>query len=105
MIIKNCYNAADILIEYTKEVNTPRLGSLTCWAFNDTDLSQNNFCYVNGNLKSVGDYKGDNLQKYGIVEFTNVEEMKDIAPKLGPNFKADTNNKNEGFPILVWQEK
>ena len=106
MTMKNCYNAAEIYINSSSEMYKPRLGSLTGLVYKDSDLSQNNFCYVNDNLKSIGgEDTGYDLQKGGIVEFTDVEKMKDIAPQLGPNFKADTNNKNEGFPILVWQDK
>ena len=103
--MKSCYNTANVLIKSTKELYVPRLGSLAGLAYGDSDLSQNNFCYVNDSLKSIGQNAGYDLEKGGIVEFDDVEKMKGIAPQLGPNFKVDTNNKNGGFPILVWQEK
>lgn len=72
---------------------------------NDTDLNQNNFCFISNTLKSFGQNLRDEQHECKVGEFENKEDLKSIDSQLGPNFKADTNNKNEGFPILVWQEK
>ena len=32
------------------------------------------------------------------------DEMKNILEVIGENFKADSNNINNGYPLLKWQE-
>ena len=33
----------------------------------------------------------------------NSEQLKNLATTLGTSFKEDTNNINNGYPILIWQ--
>ena len=106
VILRNCYNVGDLtVIELDgADVGVERLGSLAGMIFLK-DSILNVFCLTYDSLKSVGQYQGTGTKEKDIKEFTDINDMKNIASELGSNFKKDTNNKNGGFPILIWQDR
>ena len=82
--IRNCYNIGDIVIMGNMEEERIRLGSLVGWYTSET-LIDNNHCFIFEDLKWFGEFVGEDK---GL---------------LGENYKNDTNEINEGYPILNWQ--
>ena len=102
--IIDCYNAGDVILRTSDDATGIRWGSLVGLIIGK-HLLKNNFCYINDELKSVGVMlDGSKVTTEEIVEYKNKEDIKSIADKLGNNFKADTKEINEGYPILTWQE-
>lgn len=91
--ISNCYNAGIIrcnFIEYASIIGY-------------TSLSQNNILENNYYLENIiNGTSNDRIYLYGITVKTR-EELKNIYSSLGNAFKNDSNNINNGYPILVWQ--
>ena len=106
VVLRNCYNVGNMTVEELEEVDVEveRIGSLTGYV-SVNDSIMNVFCFKSDSFNSVGQCYGGDPKEKDIKEFTDVNNMKNIASELGSNFKADTNNKNEGFPILVWQDR
>ena len=88
--IKNCYSTGTIIT-----YNSYAVAGIVCSANNMGDIKNNYFLEstVNG---------GNGLDIEG-VETKNEEELKKIYTVLGNDFKEDTNNINNGYPILQWQ--
>ena len=103
--IENCYNAGNVDLVKGDSVTKIRRGSITGITFN-YDKLKNNFCYIYGDLKGIGEMVGGNDGGIEEVhEYTDKVELKKIADELGADYKEDTKNINEGFPILAWQDK
>ena len=66
---------------------------------------ENNYCYINEELNAVGiGYDvSSSPDENKITTYEDKDDLKNIANKLGKNFKEDKNNINDGFPILSWQ--
>ena len=59
-----------------------------------------NYCLIKEGITAIG---GTNTSDKVIVEEKSSEELKNIALTLGKGFKADINNRNNGYPLLAWQ--
>ena len=119
--ILNCYNTSNI-------IGNNAVGGILGAGIEDTDLLVINNCYNTGNItgqsRTNGIY-GNSISRIIIesknnyylnntingingddqkgVEIKNDEEMKKLSVQLGRAFKEDTNNINNGYPILSWQ--
>ena len=89
LIINNCYNVGNITGD--------RANGIYGHANSTVDiLSKNNYCLNNT-------VNGNNGEEQEGVIIKDSNEMRDISSLLGKNFKEDTNNINNGYPILQWQ--
>lgn len=88
--IKNCYSTGTITT-YNSYAVAGIVGSA-----NNMGNIKNNYFLVN----TVNDGNGLDIEG---VETKNEEELKKIYTVLGNDFKEDTNNINNGYPILQWQ--
>ena len=79
-----------------------RLGSLVGWYTSET-LIDNNHCFIFEDLKWFGEFVGEDKGELYVKTYETKESMKNIAKLLGENYKNDTNEINEGYPILNWQ--
>lgn len=120
-IVQNCYNTGIIEI---KDIGGKNVGGIA-GNVQDSELS---YCYnianVTGtNIDHIGGITGNvygtvtisnNYYKENIINGTNgvwingievktESEMKELHSLLGEAFKKDTNNINNGYPILTWQ--
>ena len=93
--IENCYNVGIVANSQTGEYIAGIVNYI-----NETKgkNSINNTYYLENVVNQGNDTKNVN----GISHKTS-EEMKNIHNLLGIAFKADTNNINNGYPILSWQ--
>ena len=126
-IIKNCYNLGDIIINSTESSDIwINVGGIVGECYNDINNCYNN-CILDINLSNgnIGNFVG--ILNKGTVEggyFRNnenasigkielgtdqstsiqsINEMPSILSIIGNNFKEDTNNINNRYPILSWQ--
>ena len=94
-ICSNCYNIGNIS-------GTARIGGIAgTLSANKAVLSN---CYSLEGKSS--DIVGDIVN--GTVESSSIkteQEMKSLAPTLGAAFTEDTENINNGYPILSWQQE
>ena len=104
-IIENCYNVGRI--EVTKGENEKGVGRGSITGFTcEENILRNNFCYIYDDLTGMGEkYLGGSGAVENFNEYTDIDELKNIADKLGADYKKDTKNINKGFPILAWQDK
>ena len=96
--IFNCYNIG--LINGTAFVGGITGQNLSSTTYNTIGLIRNSFSLVN-----VADSL-DGGNNDGIIENSFIkteQEMKSLVPTLGIAFKEDSNNINNGYPILQWQ--
>ena len=100
--IRNCYNAGDIEIDTIENNETVRKGSLVAYYEGGT-LIDNCHCFIFEKLSWFGQFKGSSDEKSDVKTYETKESMKGIAKQLGKNYKDDTNEINEGYPILTWQ--
>ena len=63
----------------------------------------NNHCFIKEELKGIATDAREN--KDGFTGYEDKEQIKKIANLLGGKFKEDTNEINQGYPILSWQEE
>lgn len=102
--IENCYSVGNVTVEKGNDVTNLRVGGVVGMTF-ENDILRNNFCYTEDGLKGIGEMYGEQSSKIEEVKvYTDKDELKDIAGKLGTDYKEDTKNINEGFPILAWQD-
>ena len=102
--VKNCYNAGDVKMVTEESTVGIRYGSLVSY-LRRGDLLKNNFCYISEGMKNVGVVVNETeITSEEIIGYESKEDMKKIAKKLGDNFKEDTSGRNDGYPILTWQE-
>ena len=103
--ISNCYNIGEVKID-SRSVHLNRRGGIIGGYVTNNPKVMNNHFWINDGLKGIGDdsLKAENYN--GIINgYESKEELKDIAELLGSDYKSDTNNVNDGFPILAWQEE
>ena len=95
-IIKNCYNIGNVTkIEGDTRVNYSHYGIVAVLHEED---KINNCYYLNGSVN-----KGNDIDECeGVINKTS-EELKLLYSILGKSFRKDTNNINNGYPILSWQ--
>ena len=84
--VKNCYNVGNITGSYGGGI----VGTMTEGKIESSYYLENK---VNG----------ENGQDYAGTEVKTSDEIKEIYTELGNSFKEDSNNINNGFPILSWQ--
>ena len=102
--VVNSYNVGDVEVKRTGDAVNVREGSLVGLVF-ENDSVNNCFCYIKTGLDAIGkNFDGTGVNVTGVEKYESKDDLKNIADKLGQNFKADTNLKNEGYPILTWQE-
>ena len=120
-IIDSCYNIGDILgtannsatggiagdVQLNSKVsNCYNIGIVTgnnitggiVGYLRSTGGKVENAYYLEGTVNGVNDSE----KQGGVVEITS-NELKNLAITLGEAFKQDTNNINQGYPILAWQ--
>ena len=95
--ITNCYNSGKITVEGTQN----SYGSLIGTANNST--ISNSKWLLNTAPSSVGSLQGTTTDNSECIN--TLEEMPTIIEVVNGEgaFKEDTNNINNGYPILVWQ--
>lgn len=89
--IKNCYNVGNI-----NSSNEDRRACILGYSVCEPE----NCYWLNGTAKK-GIGRCVDISDTTIAKTS--EEMKKIATDLGEDFKDDTNNINNGYPILTWQ--
>ena len=67
---------------------------------NSNDIISNCFCYESDGVSAIGLDK-----RTGKDGYTISDDITGIANLLGEKFKEDTNEINQGYPILSWQEE
>lgn len=127
-LVENCYNKGNV--SSNKEWVGGIAGLIHLWSGNKIGYAKMKNCYNIGTIATTGaGVAGDIWNKGGpvnncyyldssairgyrnsdvtqqVIEVTlkTQAEMKQMATTLGNAFKEDSNNKNEGYPILVWQ--
>ena len=91
----NCYNIGFVS-------GTINVGGIAGQIANTNAILKNSYS-LEGKCENI---IGANIDG-GIIESSSIKselEMKVLAPILGPSFKEDTNNINNGYPILSWQK-
>ena len=131
VIINNCYNMGNI--ETKDSTQSPGLGvagilgAIGNWSTQSYATVTNS--YTIGNAKSditvatqlgkiLGSDSGNGRRNFKNLYYLNTsiggsnifggvaqteEELKDINKTLGENFVKDTNNINNGYPVLKWE--
>ena len=89
--IKNCYNVGSI-----NGANSLHIGGIL--GYNNTGNAD-----VTNNYYLEGCVNSSNENTMSGVETKTAEQMKKLSSLLGSAFKEDTNNINDGYPILKWQ--
>ena len=123
--IKNCYNIGDIngnkysggIVGFNRNnENTNKIPNIIINCYNIGNITGNSLASSIA-LKQIGLVKISNCyylentlnganetnEIEGVILKTS-EGLKGIADNLGSAFKTDTNNINNGYPILSWQE-
>ena len=100
--VQDCYNIGKTQLE-TSRKDFLRHGSLA-GAVLENGYVENCHCWCEDGVKEVDDVQTDQ-SKIDVQSYANKEDLKVIASKLGEEFKEDTNNINNGYPILKWQEE
>lgn len=105
--VYNCYNIGNLIINANNEQNIElRRGGIAGCRVN-INSSVNNCYYLEttankeygpstgiGSIDRVEESKGNPI---------NSQQLKNLATTLGTSFKEDSNNINNGYPILIWQ--
>ncbi|MBO5478437.1 MAG: hypothetical protein J6A04_01785 [Clostridia bacterium] len=92
-MVENCYHVGNI------DINTgERKGGII--GFNVDGDAKN--CYYLQSSTVTGGIQLSDIE--GKAEGKTQEQLKLLAGTLGSAFKTDTNNINDGYPILTWQE-
>lgn len=91
-IVRNCYSIGNIT---SSNVNR---GGIIGIVLNVLASYQNNFY-----LAQTANGGVDSNDTMGGAEKKTAEELKNLASALGSQFKQDTNNSNQGYPILNWE--
>ena len=102
-IVENCYNIGKTIIEAANgtQANELRRAGITGYLF-ETATIRNCYWMTGTANQGWGADSDQNADKSGIIEKSS-EEMKKLENTLGSDFKKDTNNINNGYPILYWQ--
>ena len=99
--IISCYNAGEIL--YTPIFSGSFIGKLVGENYIESGDINSNFCL--NNIKPIGNMDSEQ-SIIGISQISKDEmnsKIENVKEILGENFKEDTNNINNGYPILFWQ--
>ena len=89
--IENCYNSKNITFSTLG-------GAIANYVVSGETLDLKNNYYLENTVNNSNEATPING-----VEVRNDEEMKNLELSLGERFKDDTNNVNNGYPILIWQ--
>lgn len=89
--IENCYNTGNV-------TGTQNISGI-CKAQAESSLEVINCYYLENTVNGANETNVID----GVTVKTS-EALKALAPTLGSAFKTDTNNINNGYPILSWQE-
>ena len=89
--IENCYNSKNITFSTSG-------GAIANYTSNGETLHCKNNYYLENTVNNSNE-----ASSLDGIDVENIEVMKSLAEKLGQEFKADTNNTNDGYPVLVWQ--
>ena len=102
----NNYNVGEIIVETTGGIDTVRKGSICGLLVSDMIVGYN-FGFCSDGLEVIGPKYTESVSVdiSKAEKYENKNKMKSIAEKLGPDFKKDTKNINDGFPILTWQDE
>ena len=120
LTIENCYNTTDFDVIGTEagilaEVASGATANISnCYnigkVYKRGSIVENEICtHVDGvvnieNCYTVPFVDKENQEEIpGLTVYANKEDMKGIASNLGSAFKEDTQNINDGYPILIWQ--
>ena len=118
-ILKNAYNKGEItgkekqiggVIGHSQRsslYNTYNIGTITgngsmsniggvCGYLSDSNTLANNY-FLNTTISGGNSLSG--------AEGKTEEELKKLSSTLGENWKNDDNSKNNGYPILIWEEE
>ena len=87
--IENCYNAENIAC-------TSNVGAIYGYVYNTATIEDMNNYYLENTANNMPDNISNATSK-------NSEELKNLYTTLGNAFEKDTNNINDGYPILNWQ--
>ncbi len=126
--VSYCYNVSDMRINLINN-DTAFIGNIIgkcykgtiSYCYNTGTIDSNNFsnermaqiiphpisatvsnCYgIANTINLISDYGVSSVENIIAVE---KDEMKNILEVMGENFKADSNNINDGYPLLKWQE-
>lgn len=108
-ILENCANISDI----NGNDDSKYIGGITGGLKNSKLLACYNIGKIKGNegISGIAGWGYDmridscynNATIINGVEVKNKQQMQKLANNLGKRFKEDTQNKNDGFPILDWQ--
>ncbi len=95
-IVENCYNIGETIVEGVEDAlrNAGIAGTVT-----PTATVKNSYWLTGVSPSGVGDYSTASVEVYE----KTASQMKNIASSLGSAFKKDTNNINNGYPVLSWQ--
>ena len=101
-VLQNSYNIGTI--ENTGEKLGGIVGSNNRFVYEGQELigkTTNSYCLENGSINAFGENTGIAGEE---CSTKTSSELKNLASTLGSAFKTDTNNINNGYPILSWQE-
>ena len=95
-VVENCYNIGETIVEGVEDTlrNAGIAGTVT-----PTAVVKNSYWLTGVSPSGVGDYSTASVEVYE----KTASQMKNIASSLGSAFKKDTNNINNGYPVLSWQ--
>ena len=99
--INNAYNIGSINVKHLDISSILGIGSIA--GTNWSDLISFNNCYYLKGSYDVG--VGGNGSSTGITEWDSIEDFPSVLSVVNGEgaFKEDTNNINNGYPILEWQ--
>ena len=116
LTIENCYNVtqleedgAGILAEVESGATANVLNCYTIGICdNSTSNIQSGICTLVDGVANIENcytvpFENGTIPEVEGVTVLDLEDMKGIASNLGSAFKADTQNINDGYPILIWQ--
>lgn len=103
--ITNCYNRG-IVDEATQYNSLPTHGGILGFNRGGGHKIENSYWLYDSNASSpfskVTNGVGNEASATGVTS-KSVTELKELANSLGTVYMTDNNNKNEGYPILIWQ--
>lgn len=98
--ISNCYNVGKITSNLDNAREAGIIGGLNSLASDKLSLEN---CYYLNSMANVGIYGYEDINTN--IEGMEEKNMKEVSflDKLGNEFKKDTKNLNNGYPILGWE--
>ena len=95
--VKSCYNNSSIITSQDPTTSSLVIGQIIGQLANSGKAT--NCAYKTGMQNSGIGIKSDGC----IDETEGLDDLPDILSIIGNEFKDDTNNINNGYPILTWQ--